>query len=122
MTPAAIIQQAQADGVILALSPTGSIKAVGTGDAVNRWLPIFREYSDERDDGEKRTLLSLIDAFRALDPDPDAKGLSYAVDTATLATTTITVDIGGVTGWANTSQLASPSVHTRPIPSAATRT
>ncbi len=54
MTPATIIKQAQADGVMLALSPPGSIKAVGTGEAVNRWLPILREHKAE-----------LLDALRA---------------------------------------------------------
>ncbi len=47
MTPATIIKQARADGVTLALSPTGSIKAVGHGEAVNRWLPVIREYKAE---------------------------------------------------------------------------
>ena len=44
MTPLAIIRQAQADGVKLALSPVGTIKATGKGDAVNRWLPVIREH------------------------------------------------------------------------------
>jgi hypothetical protein len=47
MTPAAIIKQAQADGVMLALSSSGSIKAVGNGEAVNRWLPVIREHKAE---------------------------------------------------------------------------
>ena len=47
MTPATIIKQAQADGVMLALSATGTIKAVGNGEAVNRWLPVIREYKAE---------------------------------------------------------------------------
>jgi hypothetical protein len=47
MTPAAIIKQARADGVMLALSSTGSIKAVGNGEAVNRWLPVIREHKAE---------------------------------------------------------------------------
>ena len=47
MTPAAIIQQAQADGVTLALSPVGTIKAAGNGEAVNRWLPVIREHKAE---------------------------------------------------------------------------
>ena len=47
MTPAAIIRQAQADGVTLALSPAGSIKATGNGDAVSRWLPVIRERKAE---------------------------------------------------------------------------
>ena len=44
MTPAVIIEQAAADGVRLALSPAGTIKATGNGDAVNRWLPLIREH------------------------------------------------------------------------------
>ncbi len=44
MTPAAIIKDAMADGVNLALSPAGTIKATGEGAAVNRWLPVIREH------------------------------------------------------------------------------
>lgn len=44
MTPAAILKEAMADGVSLALSPTGTIKATGDGAAVNRWLPAIREH------------------------------------------------------------------------------
>lgn len=43
MTPATIIREAQSDGVKLALSTTGTIKATGDGAAVNRWLPVIRE-------------------------------------------------------------------------------
>lgn len=47
MTPATIIKEAQADGVRLALSPDGTIKAVGSGEAVNRWLPLIRSHKAE---------------------------------------------------------------------------
>ncbi len=43
MTPAAIINEAMADGVSLTISTTGTIKATGDGAAVNRWLPAIRE-------------------------------------------------------------------------------
>ena len=43
MTPAAIIQQAAADGVTLALTPAGMIKATGDGDAIKRWHTILLE-------------------------------------------------------------------------------
>jgi hypothetical protein len=43
MTPATIIREAQADGVRLALSPAGTIKATGDDAAVNRWLAVIRE-------------------------------------------------------------------------------
>ena len=44
MNPATIIKQAAADGVSLILSPAGTIKATGIGDAVTRWLPLIREH------------------------------------------------------------------------------
>lgn len=44
MNPAAIIREATADGVSLALSPAGTIKATGDALAVNRWLPILKAY------------------------------------------------------------------------------
>ena len=47
MSAAAIIRDAQADGVQLALSASGSIKASGDGAVVNRWLPTIRQHRDE---------------------------------------------------------------------------
>ena len=47
MTTATIISEAQAEGVKLTLSPTGTIKATGDGTAVNRWLAVIREYKLE---------------------------------------------------------------------------
>lgn len=44
MNPESIITQAMADGVTLALSATGSIKATGSRAAVNRWLAAIREH------------------------------------------------------------------------------
>jgi hypothetical protein len=44
MSPATIIIQATADGVRLALSATGSIKATGEAVVVNRWLPLIRKH------------------------------------------------------------------------------
>lgn len=44
MNPAAIIRDAQADGVCLALGKTGTIKATGDSNAVNRWVPVIREH------------------------------------------------------------------------------
>lgn len=47
MTPATIIREAQSDGVRLALSPSGTIKASGDDVAVNRWLAVIREHKAE---------------------------------------------------------------------------
>ena len=41
MSPASIICQAQADGVRLALTAAGSIKASGDGAAIERWLAVL---------------------------------------------------------------------------------
>ena len=42
MNPAEIIEQATAEGVILALSPAGTIKATGDQSAVDKWVPTIR--------------------------------------------------------------------------------
>jgi hypothetical protein len=47
MTPAAIIREAAADGVSLALSPAGTIKATGDQVAVDRWLPVLRAHKPD---------------------------------------------------------------------------
>jgi hypothetical protein len=44
MTPETIIREAQAEGVALALSPAGTIKATGDKAALERWLPVLREH------------------------------------------------------------------------------
>ncbi len=59
MTPAAIIKEALADGVSLALSPAGTIKASGDQAAVNRWLPSIREHKP-----------GIVAALREADNDP----------------------------------------------------
>jgi hypothetical protein len=45
MNPASIIKQAAAEGVNLALSLAGKIKATGERAAVNHWLPVIREHN-----------------------------------------------------------------------------
>lgn len=47
MIPVAIIREAQADGVRLALSPSRTVKATGDGAAVSRWLAVIRECKAE---------------------------------------------------------------------------
>jgi len=43
MTPVEIIEQATVDGVILVLSPAGTITATGDQTAVDKWLPTIRD-------------------------------------------------------------------------------
>ncbi|CAG0994315.1 hypothetical protein MTYP_02454 [Methylophilaceae bacterium] len=47
MTPAIIIREAKADGVGLSLSSAGTIKVIGDGAAVNRWLAVIRKRKAE---------------------------------------------------------------------------
>lgn len=47
MIPETIIREAQADGVKLALSHSGTIKATGDGAAVNRWLATLKAHKAE---------------------------------------------------------------------------
>lgn len=61
MTPAAIIIQAHRDGVELALTPHGTIRAHGEQAAVERWVPLLREHKP-----------SLVDYLKA-GPDPEAE-------------------------------------------------
>lgn len=73
MTPATIIQGAQADGVMLALSPAGSIMAIGSNEAVCRWLPIIREHKPElleelRKSPEEREILQWLNRIGETDP------------------------------------------------------
>lgn len=63
MNPAAIIREAQADGVNLALSPAGTLKATGDASAVNRWLPILKAY--------KPSILSALQEAANDTPIPD---------------------------------------------------
>ena len=69
MTPVAIIEQAAADGVRLALCRAGTIRATGITAAVNRWLPIIREHKP----GIVAALHTTNDAENDALPDPAAE-------------------------------------------------
>lgn len=43
MNPVAILKQSASDGVILSLSATGTIKATGNQEDIEKWLPVIRE-------------------------------------------------------------------------------
>ena len=47
MIPAALIRAAQADGVTLTLSTSGTITATGDGAAVKRWVPTLKAHKAE---------------------------------------------------------------------------
>lgn len=96
MTPATIIQDAATDGVILAITATGTIKASGEKAAVNRWLPMIREHKPEilaalklqqQQEARRQKVLAMLDADPTLkraiyadsDSDPDNVILAIAV-------------------------------------------
>ena len=43
MTPATIVKEVMEEGVRLALTPTGTIRATGDQAVLDRWLPLIRE-------------------------------------------------------------------------------
>jgi hypothetical protein len=55
MNTAKIIHEAEADGVHLALSATGTLKAIGDGERVAYWLPTIREH--------KAAIVALLSAY-----------------------------------------------------------
>ena len=56
MTPAAILNQSAADGVILSLSASGTLKANGDQKQVDKWLPVIHDH--------KPALIALLSANR----------------------------------------------------------
>ena len=47
MNAAEIIRAVKAEGVVVALSPSGSIKAVGNESVLNRWRPALKDHKAE---------------------------------------------------------------------------
>lgn len=62
---------------------------------------VVREYDATDHEGHPRTLLSLIDAFRAVEPpEPDLRGIGFRVERARFARATLDVDfLHGLEGW-----------------------
>lgn len=76
---------------------------------------VVREYDDVDAQGNSRTMLSLLDAFRAVEPtDPDRRGISFRVDQARLARTTLDVDfLRGIEGWRVATEIRDLSLRLR---------
>ena len=47
MSALQVLEEAAADGVELSVTPSGTVKARGSQDAVKRWVPILREHKSE---------------------------------------------------------------------------
>jgi hypothetical protein len=102
MTPAVIVYQARADGVELALTPTGTIKAKGSVDTVNRWLPLIRDNkpgildflkvaSDPAAERRRQKVLAMLNAgpnvrYAVAVTDPDSDPVLVAVGIRNTAT------------------------------------
>ena len=85
MNPATIIEKATADGVNLALSETGTIKATGDQAALNRWLPTIREHKQdilatlkEMADELRRLVPAVVRAYDGT-PEEEAEALAVAL-------------------------------------------
>jgi hypothetical protein len=90
MNPTEIIEQATVEGVILALSPAGTITATGDQSAVDRWLPTIRNNKPsilcELHRERRRTkVLAMLEA---------APGTRYAVHVADASTDPVVVAVG----------------------------
>ena len=91
MSPAEIIERATEEGVLLALSPSGSISARGNQSAIDRWLPAIRqskaaiiaELQLERQRAKVLTMLRNDPGIRysidVVDPDADPVVVSVAI-------------------------------------------
>ena len=90
MNTAELIEQVTVEGVILALSPTGTIIATGDQSAVNKWLPTIR-------DNKPDILLELHRERRCakvLAMLESAPGTRYAVLVADASTDPVVVAVG----------------------------
>jgi hypothetical protein len=70
MTPEEILEQATVEGVSVALSSTETVRVTGDQAAVDRWLPVIREYKpnilNELHRQRRRTeVLALLEALPA---------------------------------------------------------
>ncbi|MGO8756191.1 MAG: hypothetical protein ACLQHK_13285 [Gallionellaceae bacterium] len=90
MNTAELIERASAEGVILALSPAGTIKATGNQSAIEKWLPTIRDNKPsilcELQRGCRRAkVLGMLEA---------APGTRYAVLVADASTDPVVVAVG----------------------------
>ena len=67
MNPQQLIRQAEADGLVLVVTPAGTVKLRGSGEAIGRWLPILRGHKPEilaaltgKTETELRRLVGLV--------------------------------------------------------------
>lgn len=90
MSPADIIERASEEGVLLVLSPTGSISAKGDQSAVDRWLPAIKQ--------NKAAVIAELELeqrrAKVLTMLRDNPGIRYAIELADANTDPVIVSIG----------------------------
>lgn len=90
MSPAEIIERVTAEGVLLALSPSGSISAKGDPSAIDRWLPAIRQSKDAiivelQLDRRRAKVLAML---------RDNPSIRYAIEVVDANTDPVIVSIG----------------------------
>lgn len=90
MSPIEIIERATGEGVLLALSPSGSISARGEQSVIDRWLPAIKQ--------SKAAIIAelLLERRRAkvLAMLRDNPGIRYAIEVIDANTDPVIVSIG----------------------------
>ena len=90
MSPAEIIERATEEGVLLALSSTGSISAKGDQSAIDRWLPAIKQ--------SKAAIIAELQLERrrakVLAMLRDSPGIRYAIEVVDANTDPVIVSIG----------------------------
>ncbi len=84
MSPAEVIRDATADGVILTLATTGRIKASGNKESVNRWLTLISEHKPGilealHPAAELKRLVRLCGEFYGFTEEEQAEALAVAL-------------------------------------------
>ena len=90
MSPAEIIERATEEGVLLALSPSGSISAKGYQAVIDRWLPEIKQskaaiIAELQLESRRAKVLSML---------RENPGIRYAIDVADANTDPVIVSIG----------------------------
>lgn len=90
MSPSEIIERASEEGVLLALSPSGSISARGDESAIDRWLPAIKQFkagiiAELQLERQRAKVLAMLS---------NNPGIRYAIEVVDANTDPVIVSIG----------------------------
>lgn len=90
MSPAEIIERATEEGVMLALSPSGSISAKGDQSVIDRWMPAIKQskaaiIAELQLEGRRAKVLALL---------REKPSIRYAIEVLDANTDPVVVSIG----------------------------